>query len=283
MFTNTFQSSNQIPTQPGYYNSYQNPYYSILTSQNTSCYQRSQIPFPSRSRNVFSQNYQQSYFSQNQTYFQNNCSYLPTQNTFITEKRTTITRERRYSLDTTQSNTASTDTITDKEEDKDNIFSSVSNIKEYVPSNQTSYTRNNNYLPKPLFSFNENALLNEKKNLNSNSNSNLNSKEISVKKKNKIAKASDNEINPEFENTVVLSVNVKLPNKNEATFQIKRYDDIFETIKLFCEINSVEERLMKPLIIKSLCTLNTIYQVYNSPLDQEKIKILQKIQNQMDN
>ena len=49
--------------------------------------------------------------------------------------------------------------------------------------------------------------------------------------------------------------------------------------KLFCEINSIDEKLIKPLIIKSLSTLNTIYQVVNSKLDQQQIELLKKIKN----
>ena len=85
------------------------------------------------------------------------------------------------------------------------------------------------------------------------------------------------EMNPEFENTEILRVEVKLAKDKKAVFKLKRYDDVFETIKLFCEINSVDERLIKPLIIKSLSAMNTIYQIMNSKLDYEQINILQKI------
>ena len=83
--------------------------------------------------------------------------------------------------------------------------------------------------------------------------------------------------NPKFENIEILRVNVKVEKDKIAVFRLKRYDDIFETIKLFCEINLVDEKLIKPLIIKSLSTLNTIYQIMNSKLDDERINMLQKI------
>ena len=86
-------------------------------------------------------------------------------------------------------------------------------------------------------------------------------------------------INPNFENIEVLRVKVKLGNDNIAVFKLKRYDDLFETIKLFCEINLVDEKLIKPIIIESLCTLNTIYQIMNSKLDDYQISILQKIKS----
>lgn len=83
--------------------------------------------------------------------------------------------------------------------------------------------------------------------------------------------------NPAFENTEILNVQVKISKDRTAVFKLKRYDDLFLTIKLFCEINSVDEKLIKPLIIKSLSTLNTIYQVMNSQLDDQQINVLKTI------
>ena len=85
--------------------------------------------------------------------------------------------------------------------------------------------------------------------------------------------------NPQYENTEILKVNVKISKDKFATFKLKRYDDVFETIKLFCEINSVDEKLIKPLIIKSLSTLNTIYQIVNCKLEKEQINLLKQIRH----
>jgi len=83
--------------------------------------------------------------------------------------------------------------------------------------------------------------------------------------------------NPTFENTEILNVQVKISKDRTAVFKLKRYDDLFLTIKLFCEINSVDDKLIKPLIIKSLSALNTIYQVMNSQLDNQQINVLKTI------
>ena len=101
---------------------------------------------------------------------------------------------------------------------------------------------------------------------------NVNENNISLDKKKEYSG------NPAFENIEVLRVNVKLEGGKNAVFRLKRYDDVFETIKLFCEINSVDEKLIKPLIIKSLSTLNTIYQIMNSKVNEEQIEIMKKIQ-----
>lgn len=84
-------------------------------------------------------------------------------------------------------------------------------------------------------------------------------------------------INPIAENTVILTVNVKLEKNKSVIFNLRRFDDLFLTVKLFCEINSIEEKLMKPIITKVLCSLNSIYQIYNSKLDIKNIKILQML------
>ncbi len=85
------------------------------------------------------------------------------------------------------------------------------------------------------------------------------------------------EVNPEFENTEILRVNVKISKDKFVVFKLKRFDDVFETIKLFCEINLIDEKLLKPLIIKSLSTLNTIYQIMNCKMDNKQIEILKNI------
>ena len=90
------------------------------------------------------------------------------------------------------------------------------------------------------------------------------------------------EINPLLVNTVILQVSVKLPNNQTVMFNLKRFDDLFLTIKLFCEINSIEEKLIKPIIIKSLCAINTIYQIYNCEISSENIEVLKNVKKNID-
>lgn len=95
----------------------------------------------------------------------------------------------------------------------------------------------------------------------------------------KVINNSSNYINPQLENTEILRVKVKISKDNLAEFKLKRYDDVFETIKLFCEINGVKEELIKPLIMKSLSALNSIYQAMNSRISDEDAKLLKKLKN----
>ena len=133
------------------------------------------------------------------------------------------------------------------------------------------------------------VLYEEKKSVNSSDNKTNVSDFSEYNNENKIIKNKFDEnvkeknqpeqINKYFENTVILNVNVKLPNNQTVIFKLRRYDDLFFTIKLFCEINSIEEKFIKPLIIKSLCAINTVYQIYNCPISSEDISLLQLIQN----
>ena len=84
-------------------------------------------------------------------------------------------------------------------------------------------------------------------------------------------------INPITENTEILNVNVKISKNKSVIFKLRRFDDLFLTVKLFCEIHLIDEKFMKPIIIKSLCALNNIYQVLNSPVDPNNIKRLKMI------
>ena len=90
-------------------------------------------------------------------------------------------------------------------------------------------------------------------------------------------------INPIAENTEILNVNVKISANKSAVFKLRRFDDLFLTVKLFCEINSIDEKLMKPIIIKALCALNNIYQVINAKLDDKLIKKLKMLNTFVNN
>ena len=90
-------------------------------------------------------------------------------------------------------------------------------------------------------------------------------------------------VNPMTENTEILNVSVKISKNKRAVFKLRRFDDLFLTVKLFCEINQIEEKLMKPIIIKTLCSLNSIYQLYNCHLDEKNIQRLRRINSFINN
>jgi len=79
------------------------------------------------------------------------------------------------------------------------------------------------------------------------------------------------------ENTEILSINVKLSNTQTSIFKLRRFDNLFITVKLFCEINNIKETLIKPIIIIILKALNNVYKIYNTSLNKKDIIQLQKI------
>ena len=168
-----------------------------------------------------------------------------------------------------------------KEDDNNSKKNSINSIQTNFDSAKNSIstlnTSSSSYKEKDVFNM-------EKKNVNINDNqvSEFNEFETTNKIiKNKFDNNNEIEkyqqINPYLENTEVLKVNVKISKDKTVIFKIRRYDDLFFTVKLFCEINSIEEKFLKPLIIKSLSTLNTIYQIFNNHITSEEITLLKNI------
>ena len=81
----------------------------------------------------------------------------------------------------------------------------------------------------------------------------------------------------EKENTDILEIYVKLPQKKALIFKIRRYDDMFKTVKIFCEINKLDTKLIRPFIIYIIKALNSIYGIYNLNLKSEEIRFLKDI------
>ena len=185
-----------------------------------------------------------------------------------------------------------------------------------IGNNDSNIINNNNIIEKNSNNFN-NIIFNGFKNLNLNSNqniinNNINNINSSNKKKPKNQKKkksisselkksfSDNisepynkfnsinselisqSINPLVENTEILKIKVKIEKDKYLLFKLRRFDDLFLTVKLFCEINNINEKLMKPIITMVLCGLNSIYQIYNTQLEMDNIKILRLVRNYND-
>ena len=166
-----------------------------------------------------------------------------------------------------------------KKERKLSISSSKTNFDSAKHSISTLNTSSSSYKEKDV-------LNDEKKNINCNDNQ-INIEQININNgiitKNKFDETNEikqnEQINPFFENTEILKVNVKISENKTVTFKLRRFDDLFYTISLFCEINLIDENLIKPLIIKSLSTINTIYQVLNSKIEPQNISKLELIKN----
>ena len=166
----------------------------------------------------------------------------------------------------------------EKKEDEDFYEINPENIKTTrrfsQRSKRSSDSDNSNYSKSTALTKNDSekdTTQHEVNDVSNNENENLTKKEEKTEHKG----------NPVFENTEILNVQVKISENNTAIFKLKRYDDIFMTIQYFCEINNLKEEMIKPLIIKSLCAINTIYQVMNSKIDQNNLELLKEVQNEL--
>ena len=81
------------------------------------------------------------------------------------------------------------------------------------------------------------------------------------------------------ENTDILEINVKISENETLTFKIRRYDDMFKTVKIFCEINKLDIKLMRPFILYIIKALNSIYGIYNINLRSDEIQLLKDIKS----
>ena len=166
----------------------------------------------------------------------------------------------------------------EKKEDEDFYEINEENIKTTrrfsQRSKRSSDSDNSNYSKSTALTKNDtekDTTQSEANDVSNNENENLTKKEEKTEHKG----------NPVFENTEILNVQVKISENNTAIFKLKRYDDIFMTIQYFCEINNLKEEMIKPLIIKSLCAINTIYQVMNSKIDQNNLELLKEVKNEL--
>ena len=81
------------------------------------------------------------------------------------------------------------------------------------------------------------------------------------------------------ENTDILEIYVKISKTETLTFKIRRYDDMFKTVKMFCEINKLDIKLIRPFIVYIIRALNSIYGIYNLNLKSDEIQFIKDIKD----
>ena len=77
-----------------------------------------------------------------------------------------------------------------------------------------------------------------------------------------------------IENTVVLVLQVKITSNYTAVFKVRKFDDLYVTAKIFCDIHNLGDHMVKPLIIKALYAMNAVYKIYNSTLNNDNVVYL---------
>ena len=94
---------------------------------------------------------------------------------------------------------------------------------------------------------------------------------------NKFNSSKENNMN---ENTVILTLKIKVGKNDYRIFNLKKYDDLFVSIEKFLDINKINQDLVKPLITKIFMTLNKIFWLLNNKIglyDQEYLLSLYKL------
>jgi hypothetical protein len=82
------------------------------------------------------------------------------------------------------------------------------------------------------------------------------------------------------ENTVILTLRIKIAKNDYRVFNLKKYDDLFMSLQKFFELNQIKQELVKPIVTKIFFTLNKIFWLLNSKIgiyDQEYLSSLYKL------
>ena len=70
---------------------------------------------------------------------------------------------------------------------------------------------------------------------------------------------SPKENNTTNENTVILTLKIKVAPNDFRTFNLKKYDDLFISLEKFFDLNKIEQNLVKPIVTKIFEALNKIF------------------------
>ena len=166
-----------------------------------------------------------------------------------------------------------------------NINNSINNY--YINNNIVIYNNNNNNIYQSQHP-NLYSILNSYnniKNMNNISNmSNMNNAYIYTSQNYFNTLFSKNEektkkeniiIDPKKENTCILEISLKLTKEKIYNFKLNRFDDLFETVQIFCQINELNSKLYIPILINIMKALNSIYGIFNLKLTKNEINELQ--------
>ena len=109
-----------------------------------------------------------------------------------------------------------------------------------------------------------------------------NNLEIKSRKKSKVYynKFNSSKENCLNENTIILTLKIKVAKNDYRTFNLKKYDDLFISLEKFVNINKINQELVKPLVTKIFKTLNKIFWLLNNKIgiyDQEYLSSLYRL------
>ena len=96
-------------------------------------------------------------------------------------------------------------------------------------------------------------------------------------KENKENENKNEKVEKKDENIAILSINIKISKDKIISFQLRKYDDIFEEIKKVCEENKIDGQINQYLPRVIMRALNTIYGIMNLKLSNDEIELLSNI------
>ena len=149
-------------------------------------------------------------------------------------------------------------------------FNSNNSVKSGSASDKNSSNNGDSTKSSSNNNSNNSEIKNDKKSINDNG---------TLKKKhfNKFNSPKENCTN---ENTVILTLKIKVAPNDFRTFNLKKYDDLFISLEKFFDLNKIKQDLVKPIVTKIFAALNKIFWLLNNKIgnyDKEYLESLHKL------
>ena len=61
------------------------------------------------------------------------------------------------------------------------------------------------------------------------------------------------------ENTIILALKIKISKDEYIDFNLRKYDDLFESLNKFVSLNKIKRKLVKPLVLQIFKSINKIF------------------------
>ena len=93
---------------------------------------------------------------------------------------------------------------------------------------------------------------------------------------NKFNSSKENSTN---DNTVILTLKIKVAKNDFRVFNLKKYDDLFISLEKFFDLNKIAQNLVKPIVNKIFAALNKIFWLLNNKIGNYDKKYLASLYN----
>ena len=139
-----------------------------------------------------------------------------------------------------------------------------------------------------LTNFNSNSSSNSDKSDSCKKSSSNNSNKSNIIKKGKIYtnprkkyynKFNSSKENSTNDNTVILTLKIKIAKNDFRFFNLKKYDDLFISLEKFFDLNKIDQSLVKPIVNKIFAALNKIFWLLNNKIGNYDKKYLNSLYN----